>query len=52
MIDNASLLVFGLAILYTVFRAVRLDKLIPWFAPDSERHVPPSEKKKKNKTFR
>jgi hypothetical protein len=46
MIDNASLLVFGLAILYTVFRALRLDKLIPWFAPDSEAQLPPPEKKK------
>lgn len=45
MIDNASLLVFGLAILYTVFRAIRLDKVIPWFSPDSERQLPPAEKK-------
>lgn len=36
MIDNVALLLFGLLILYTVFRAIKLDKLLPWFAPNTE----------------
>lgn len=31
MIDNAAILIFGLLIIYTVFRAVRLDRQRPWF---------------------
>lgn len=44
MIDNAALLLFGLLIVYTVFRAIKLDKLMPWFSADSE---PPKEQSKK-----
>jgi hypothetical protein len=40
MIDNAALLIFGLLIVYTVYRAHKLDKLMPWFSVDSE---PPAE---------
>jgi hypothetical protein len=32
MIDNLALFLFGLLILYTVFRAIKLDRLIPWFS--------------------
>jgi len=31
MIDNTAIVLFGMLIVYTVFRAIKLDKLIPWF---------------------
>jgi len=46
MIDNLALLLFGTLILYTVFRAIKLDKLLPWFSADSE---PPQEQPKKKR---
>jgi uncharacterized paraquat-inducible protein A len=44
MIDNVSLLVFGLLVIYTVFRAIKLDKLIPWFAAETKRFQTQSKK--------
>jgi hypothetical protein len=44
MIDNASILVFGLLVIYIVFRAIKLDKLIPWFSADTQRYQLPSRK--------
>jgi uncharacterized paraquat-inducible protein A len=46
MIDNVALLLFGLLILYTVFRAIKLDKLLPWFSAASEPPQQPSRKKR------
>lgn len=40
MIDNAALLLFGFLIVYTVFRAIKLDRLIPWFSTDSRQEEP------------
>jgi uncharacterized paraquat-inducible protein A len=47
MIDNVALLLFGLLILYTVFRAIKLDKLLPWFAAVSEPPRKPARKHRK-----
>jgi uncharacterized paraquat-inducible protein A len=41
MIDNAAILVFSSLIVYTVFRAVKLDKLLPWFSADDQ--YPPAQ---------
>lgn len=43
MIDIVAILFFGLLVVYTVFRAIRLDSLIPWFSADSAQQ---SEQKK------
>jgi uncharacterized paraquat-inducible protein A len=45
MIDNVSLLLFGLLVVYTVFRAIKLDRLIPWFSADSKQYEAPPKKK-------
>ncbi|WP_306391387.1 hypothetical protein [Telluria beijingensis] len=45
MIDNAALLLFGLLIVYTVFRAIKLDRQIPWFSKDSTPVEPPADRK-------
>ncbi len=44
MIDNLALLLFGSLVVYTVFRAIKLDKIIPWFSAESEKHMPPSKR--------
>ena len=44
MIDNAALLLFGSLIIYTVFRAIKLDKLIPWFSDGNKQPQPKSDK--------
>jgi len=31
MVDNLAVLIFGAFVVYTVYRAVQLDKIIPWF---------------------
>lgn len=36
MIDIAALLLFSALVVYTIFRATKLDKLLPWFTSDSE----------------
>jgi uncharacterized paraquat-inducible protein A len=43
MIDNAAILLFSTLIIYTVIRAIKLDKLLPWFSKD-EQQSPPSKK--------
>lgn len=43
MIDNAAILLFGTLIVYTVFRAIKLDKLLPWFSSDEQQ--PPQQLK-------
>lgn len=49
MIDNAALLIFGLLIVYTVFRAIALDKTTPWFSTgDAEpKEIPPKTQQQK-----
>jgi uncharacterized paraquat-inducible protein A len=44
MIDNLAILIFSSAIVYTVFRAIKLDKMLPWFASKFEEQQPPSKK--------
>jgi hypothetical protein len=44
MIDNAALLIFSSLIVYTVIRAIKLDKLIPWFSDKDQQQSPPSKK--------
>lgn len=39
MIDNIVVLLFSLAIVYTVFRAVKLDKKLPWFSENIEQQA-------------
>lgn len=48
MIDNLALLIFGSLVVYTVFRAIKLDAVIPWFSTESEEHLP-SEYRQKSK---
>lgn len=38
MIDNAALLLFGLLVIYTVFRAIKMDRVIPWFSVETKQH--------------
>lgn len=45
MIDNVAILMFSSLIVYTVFRAVKLDKLLPWFSgEDAQKHLEQSTK--------
>lgn len=39
MIDNIAVLLFSTLIVYVVFRAIKLDKLIPWFSTNSEEQL-------------
>jgi hypothetical protein len=39
MIDTVAILLFSSLIVYTVFRAIKLDKLLPWFSANSEEQV-------------
>lgn len=43
MIDTASLLLFSAMVVYTTFRAVKLDKLLPWFSRNSEQEAQESK---------
>lgn len=36
MTDNIAILIFSTAIVYTVFRAVKLDRILPWFSANIE----------------
>jgi len=45
MIDTAAILLFSSLILYTVIRAIKLDKLLPWFSREDQQ--PPAPVKKK-----
>jgi uncharacterized paraquat-inducible protein A len=40
MIDNAAILIFSTLIVYTVIRAIKLDRLLPWFSREEQQ--PPS----------
>ena len=44
MIDNAAILLFGTLVVYTVFRAIKLYRLLPWFSKDEQQPPPPSKK--------
>jgi hypothetical protein len=39
MIDIVAILLFSSLIVYTVFRAIKLDKLLPWFSANSDEQV-------------
>lgn len=39
MIDNIAVFIFSLAIVFTVFRAIRLDKKLPWFSANIEQEA-------------
>jgi uncharacterized paraquat-inducible protein A len=43
MIDNIAIIVFSSLIVYTVYRAVKLDNLLLWFSTE-EQQPPPSSK--------
>ena len=45
MIDIAAILLFGTLVVYTVLRAIKLDRLLPWFSKDEQQPPPPSKKK-------
>jgi hypothetical protein len=36
MIDNFSIIFFGLLIIYTAYRAIKLDKILPWFETEEQ----------------
>jgi hypothetical protein len=44
MIDTVAILLFSSLILYTVIRAIKLDKLLPWFSTEEPATVPPPQK--------
>ena len=46
MIDIAAILLFSGLIVYTVFRAIKLDKLLPWFSSGG-RQLPQASKQDK-----
>lgn len=31
MIDSFAILVFGIAVIFVVYKAAKMDKLLPWF---------------------
>lgn len=37
MIDIVAILMFSSLIVYTVFRAIKLDRLLPWFSAKDAR---------------
>lgn len=43
MIDNFSIIFFGFLIIYFVFKAIKLDKILPWF-----QDVPSNDRTKSN----
>jgi hypothetical protein len=43
MIDNIAIIVFSSLIVYTVFRAVKLDQLLLWFTTEEQQPPPPSK---------
>ncbi|BDT56861.1 hypothetical protein MasN3_03550 [Massilia varians] len=50
MIDNIAILIFSSAIVYTVFRAVKLDKVLPWFSADSDQQLQALQLKEQKKS--
>lgn len=42
MIDNAAIFLFSSLIVYTVFRAIKLDSLLPWFSGREQAQPPQS----------
>jgi uncharacterized paraquat-inducible protein A len=47
MIDTAAILLFSTLIIYTVIRAIQLDKVLSWFSRE-EQQLPPAAKKKRS----
>jgi hypothetical protein len=46
MIDIAAIFIFSSLIVYTVIRAIKLDKLLPWFSENEPATLPSPAKKK------
>ena len=44
MIDTAAILLFSTLIIYTVIRAIKLDKVLPWFSREEQQLPPPAKK--------
>ena len=46
MIDNLAILIFSTIVVYTVYKAVQLDKSLPWFgeAKQGKKDVPEDSK--------
>jgi hypothetical protein len=47
MIDTAAILLFSLLIIYTVARAIKLDKVLPWFSTDQPTAAPSSDENRR-----
>ncbi|MCS0615525.1 hypothetical protein NX783_22530 [Massilia kyonggiensis] len=45
MIDTAAILLFSSLVVYTVIRAIKFDKLLPWFSKDTPQPPPPAKKR-------
>ena len=45
MIDTAAILLFSSLVVYTVIRAIKFDKLLPWFSKDAPQPPPPVKKR-------
>lgn len=45
MIDNFAIFLFSTLIVYTVLRAVKLDKLLSWFSAVEQKPAPRPKKK-------
>jgi uncharacterized paraquat-inducible protein A len=43
MIDNMAILLFSSLIVYTVVRAIKLDKMLAWFSKDEQQAPSPSK---------
>lgn len=43
MIDNLAILIFGSLVVYTAFKAVQMDKIIPWFGEKKHKDEHSSE---------
>lgn len=45
MIDAAAILLFSTLVIYTIIRAIKMDKELPWFSSEDQQSQA-SEKKK------
>lgn len=52
MIDNFAIVLFSSIIVYIVLRAVKLDKVIPWFSSKTEDLVQQYQRDSRNKNAR
>lgn len=48
MIDNVAIFIFGSLIVYSVYRAVKLDRVLVWFSSEAQQvPLPPPKKFRK-----